>query len=118
MKQREEIRYYALKTTAATGPFIISVIFIIKNSSRWEAAEYSLDSSTWSLSEVKCVPIISVTLLLLTRQICDIHHVNIVSLTHAHARVHAEAVYRSSDIHEMNIYSCCDENQFVLKMSI
>lgn len=34
MKQREEIRYYALKTTAATGPFIISVIFIIKNSSR------------------------------------------------------------------------------------
>lgn len=31
MKHRKEIRYYALKTTAAAGPFIISVIFIIEN---------------------------------------------------------------------------------------
>lgn len=48
MKQREEIRYYALKTTAATGPFIISAIFIIKNSSQWERAEYSPGSGTLS----------------------------------------------------------------------
>lgn len=41
MKHWEEIRYYALKTTAASSTFIIGWIFIIKNFSSWvTAAEY------------------------------------------------------------------------------
>lgn len=41
MKHWEEIRYYALKTMAASSTFIIGWIFIIKNFSSWvTAAEY------------------------------------------------------------------------------
>lgn len=39
VKRGEEIRYYALKTTAAGSTFIIGWIFIIKNPSSWLTAE-------------------------------------------------------------------------------
>lgn len=52
----------------------------------------------WVLSGVKCVQIIPVTLLL-TRQICKIHHVNIVLLTHTHAHTHVQAFMRKQAVY-------------------